>query len=64
VALRRGVGKVVGGWMGEEVWGLLSFISLLRVWVYFCCYSGGCLCKGLQGARVLYSWYSRLVCGC
>jgi hypothetical protein len=33
---------------GEEVWGLLDFVVLVCVWVYFCC-SCGCLCQGLQG---------------
>jgi predicted RNA-binding protein with TRAM domain len=22
---------------GEEVWGLLGFVALVCVWVYFCC---------------------------
>jgi hypothetical protein len=38
--------------VGEEVWGLLSFVALVHVWVYFCCCNGGCLCQGLQGARI------------
>jgi hypothetical protein len=50
-------------WVGkEEVWGLLGFVTLVCVWVYFCC-SGGCLCQGLQEAGVVYSWYSRLLSG-
>jgi hypothetical protein len=32
----------------EEVWGLLGFGTLVCVWVYFRCCSGGCLCNGLQ----------------
>jgi hypothetical protein len=39
---------------------VLCFVCVL---VYFCCYSGGFLCQGLQGAGVVYRWYSRLVCG-
>jgi hypothetical protein len=48
-----------GWWVDEEEWGLLCFVALMNVWVYFCCH-GGCLCQGLQGAGVVYSWYSRL----
>jgi hypothetical protein len=44
-----------GWWVDEEEWGLLCFVALMNVWVYFCCFSGGCLCQRL------YSWYSRLV---
>jgi hypothetical protein len=50
-----------GEWVGEEVWGLLGFVDLVYVWLCICCYSGGCLCQGLQGADVVYSWYSNLV---
>jgi hypothetical protein len=50
------------GRVGEEVWSLLGFVALMCVCVYFCC-NGGCLCQGLQGFGVVYSWYSRLVSG-
>jgi hypothetical protein len=53
------VGKSCG-WVGKEVWEWLGFVALECVWVYFCYCSGGCLCQRLQGARVVYSWYSRL----
>jgi hypothetical protein len=43
-------------------WGLLGFVALVRVWVYFCC-SGGSLCQEFQGAEIVYSCYSRLVSG-
>jgi hypothetical protein len=43
--------------------GLLSFVALVCVWVYFGCCSEGCLCQGLNGAGVVYSWYSSLVSG-
>jgi hypothetical protein len=33
---------------------LLGFVALVSICVYFCYYSGGCLCQGLQGARDLY----------
>jgi hypothetical protein len=46
-----------GGWVGEEIWGLLSFVALVCVWVYFCCCSGGCFCQGFQGAWGMYSWH-------
>jgi hypothetical protein len=29
-------------WMGEEVWGLLGFVALVCVWMYFHCSSGWC----------------------
>jgi hypothetical protein len=61
VALKRGLGK--GGMGGGRGMGLLSFVALVCVWVYFCCCSGGCLCQGLNGAGVVYSWYSSLVSG-
>jgi hypothetical protein len=38
-----------GGWVGEDIWRMLGFVALVCVWVYFCCYSGGCLCQKLQG---------------
>jgi hypothetical protein len=47
----------------EEVSGLLGFMALVCVKVYFCCYSGRCLCQELQGAGGVNSWYSRLVSG-
>jgi hypothetical protein len=31
------------------VWMPLGFVTLVCVWVYFCCCSVGCLCQGLQG---------------
>jgi hypothetical protein len=34
--------------VGEALWGLLSFVALVCVWLYFCCCSVGCLCQGLQ----------------
>jgi hypothetical protein len=46
--------------VGEKGGQLLGFVALVCVWVYFCCHAG-CLCQGLQGARGVYSWYSRLV---
>jgi hypothetical protein len=60
-ATKREFGKVVGVSMGEEVWELPGFVALGCVWVHFCCFSGGYLCQALQGAGVVYSWYSRLV---
>jgi hypothetical protein len=39
VALKGGVGKR-GEWMGEELCGLLGFVAVVCVWVYFCCCSG------------------------
>jgi hypothetical protein len=61
VALKKGeVGKVTG--LGRDM-GLLGFVALVYVWVYFCCCSGGGLCQGLQEAGVGYSWYSRIVSG-
>jgi hypothetical protein len=59
VALTRKVGKGVGEW-GNSMGALLGFLVFVCVWVYFCC-SGRCLCQGLQGTGVVYSWYSRLV---
>jgi hypothetical protein len=38
--------------VGEVVWGLLGFVDLMCVGVYFQCGSGGCLCHGLQGVGV------------
>jgi hypothetical protein len=50
---RRGYEKE---WMGGlRVMGLLGFVALVYVWVYFCCCSGGCFCQGLQGAGVVCS---------
>jgi hypothetical protein len=46
VALKREVGSGVVS--GESSVGLLVFVTLVCVWAYFC-YSGGCLCQGLQG---------------
>jgi hypothetical protein len=40
--------------VGEEIWGLLDFLALACVWVYFCCCSGGCLCQGFQGVKGVY----------
>jgi hypothetical protein len=37
--------------VGEEEWGMLGFVTLVHVWVYFCCCSGGAYvrdCRGLQ----------------
>jgi hypothetical protein len=45
---------------GGKVWELLEFLSLLHIWVYFCCCREGCFYQGLQGAKVVYS---RLVSG-
>jgi hypothetical protein len=61
VVLKRGLGNGEVG-RGRDM-KLLCFVALVSVWVYFCCYSGGCLCLRLQGLGVLYSWYSRLVSG-
>jgi hypothetical protein len=49
VALKGG--RKMGGWVGEEVWGLLGLVALVCVWMYFCCYSGGCrmLVSGIKG---------------
>jgi hypothetical protein len=36
--------------VGEEAWGLLSFVAFVCVWVYFYCCSRGCCvrdCKWL-----------------
>jgi hypothetical protein len=33
----------------DEMQGLLGFVALVCVWVYFGCCSVGCLCQGLQG---------------
>jgi hypothetical protein len=52
----------VGEWEGEEG-RFLGFVALLCVWVYFCYCSGGCFCQGLQGAGIVYSWYSKLFTG-
>jgi hypothetical protein len=53
VALKRGeAGKEVKRWVDElRGMGLLCFVTLVCVWVYFCCYSGGCCvrdCRGLE----------------
>jgi hypothetical protein len=72
IRLLGGIGKggtkkdgwVKGAWVGEEVWGLLGFVALMCVCMYFSCCCGGCLCQGLHGAGVVYSWYSRIVSGC
>jgi hypothetical protein len=48
---RRGVGKVGSEWR-ENMSGLLSFVDLVCVCVYFCC-SVGCLCQGLQGIGIV-----------
>jgi hypothetical protein len=46
----------------QEVYmGLFGFVALVCILVYFCCCSVGCLCQGLQGARGMYSQYSKLV---
>jgi hypothetical protein len=52
VGTKREGGKI-GGWVGEEVWGLLGFVALVLIWVYFCCCGGGSLYQGLQGAGVV-----------
>jgi hypothetical protein len=36
----------------EVVWGLLGFVALVHVWVYFCCSSGGFLCQGLPRLKL------------
>jgi hypothetical protein len=56
-------GRKSGGWVEDELQGLLGFMVLVCVWVYFCCCSTGCWCQGFQGAGVVYSWYSRLDSG-
>jgi hypothetical protein len=53
-------GRWEKGCVCGDAWGLLDFVVLVCVWVYFFC-SGGCYCQGLQEAEVVYSWYSRLV---
>jgi hypothetical protein len=58
MALKKGR-EGVSEWV--ESWGLLGFMALVCVWVYFCCCSGGCLCREFQRAGVVCSWYSRLV---
>jgi hypothetical protein len=35
-----------------KVYGLLGFVTLRCVWVYFCC-SVGYLCQGLQGVGLV-----------
>jgi hypothetical protein len=54
VVLKKGSGTR-GGWVREEIWGLLGFVALVYVWVYFCCCIGGCLCQDLQESGVVYS---------
>jgi hypothetical protein len=49
------------GGVGEEVWRLLCFVTLMYARVYFCYCIGWCLSQGLQGAGGIHSWYSRLV---
>jgi hypothetical protein len=41
--------------------GQLFFVALMCVRVNFHCCRGRCLCQGLQGAKGVYSFYSRLV---
>jgi hypothetical protein len=36
-----------GNGVGEVMRGLLGFVALVCVWVYFCCCSIGCFCQGL-----------------
>jgi hypothetical protein len=43
VALKR-VGQEKGWMFWEDIGELLVFVALVCVWVYFCCFSGGCLC--------------------
>jgi hypothetical protein len=61
VVLKRGVGI---GLCGEgRVIGAAWFCGpCVCLGVFLLC-SGGCLCQGLQGAVIVYSWYSRLVSG-
>jgi hypothetical protein len=51
VGIKSGGGKG-HGWVEEELWVLLGFVSLMCIWVYFYCCSGRCLCYGLQGYGV------------
>jgi hypothetical protein len=48
---------------GEEVWGLLGFVAIVCIRLYFCFCSLRCLCHGFQGAGGVYGWYNRLVFG-
>jgi hypothetical protein len=50
VALKKG-GQGKGTVVMEVVCGLLGFVALLCVGVYFCC-SGGCLCQGCRGLEL------------
>jgi hypothetical protein len=52
---------VLNGWVGENIWGLVGLGALVCVWVFFCCYSGGCLYQGYQGAGGVDHWYNRPV---
>jgi hypothetical protein len=56
-------GQKKGEVSGEEIWGLLHFVTLMCFRVYFCCCSGGCMCQGLHGTGFVYSCYRRLVSG-
>jgi hypothetical protein len=38
--------------LGGRGKGLVVFVALMGIWVYFLCCSGGCLRQGLQGAGV------------
>jgi hypothetical protein len=57
----RREGRKRSEWVEKGVWGMLGFVALVYVWMYFCCCSKGCLCQGFQRTGIMYSWYSRLV---
>jgi hypothetical protein len=48
----------VGAWSVMEVGGVYGPYAF---WVYFCYFTVGCLCQGLQGAGVVLSWWSKPV---
>jgi hypothetical protein len=58
VTHKKGAGKGVVG--GGRVGKLLCFVAFMCIWAYFRSWSAGCLCQGLQGTGLVYSWYSRL----
>jgi hypothetical protein len=55
----KGAGN--GGWRGEALWG--CWVLWPCVYLGVLLLSGGLLCKELQGAVGVYSWYNRLVSG-